>query len=244
MIEINNETERRYLKILVDACREKNYISVSDFIYATNILENKGFKIKESEIFFYFKKENNTQVFIQSAISEVFNFFTFLSILETNHLIFSYAGKMPPDEFDFKSKNLIESIYLIQRKIVGFDVNIITRYWDKIIIVRNELIDYVNDNFITSEQRRHNQQLSRVKEQLFEAKRQTKMSRRAFCLSLMTLMFTLIYPLLSSTKINPGQLETIVNEIHDRKTSNIFVTKTEEDTINRKKSDEKFLLNE
>lgn len=207
---------------LSDAEVDKIYFQIADFIYFLEELEKANF------------------IKLQNIPSENQEDYTILYDRDKyiyNNSDNSFWQNMPNVDFQGNSYTVKAIVSLEGWKTFYTDfANDLDKYGMTIIYPLPLLVDFVENDFKTLEQRQFDEELQTAKETLKETKNTLKATQKAFIVTLLTLLATVgigVWQKYSQQGIDSEQINSVVSAIKEHKTVTIDSVKTlPNDTFN------------
>lgn len=222
--------EQEMLKVMVQLFESKN---LSVYNWLSKLFDNKiSFKGVHSGNPAECRIEIRQNGFEESEIFSKINDLYFLIFrLESAFLIkVNEYEEINHDEINKMETYNINSQDLKRTKMYGF----LSYYRNHPIQVSNYLIELVENDFKSPEQRRFEKQIEVTNTNhilsMDKARKQINIAWGAFCISLLTLIYTLN----SDTKINKSQLDQIKQSIEQKTLPEVFKTRITNDTLTTK----------
>lgn len=214
-----NKFERDTIKAIISF----NGQDISGFI-AERILYDRVIQMDSDKLIYLFKGVDI------SPANELFELLALLNYLEKNNLIFIHLGKTLNKgniltknlRFNHDKSKLLNERDEIYENFTRFDIpteltDVLKRYTQAFFYVSSELKYLVDENFETIETKQLNEaksQTEKINVQLIVSKKQTKYSMFAFYISLIALIFTILYSgfFKSTIKLDNEQFDILLEQ--------------------------------
>jgi hypothetical protein len=236
-----NIEEKKYLKIITELCKSKDWKNLRFGILMYKIFERafsfdnpKGFELKDNES----SKESESKEYSKAIIDgyiPISVFCNLINYLHKNQLV-SLIPLFQNGDFDSTGFGIYKGKGWFQLIDVTF-VELIKTNFHYVVYPSQELFDLVENDFKSTELLQFEQELKQTNEHhsqaMESAKKQICYSRWAFVVALVTLLITLGFNFSGTIRVESKSIENRLNQINkDQKLPLVIKTEITNDTIN------------
>jgi len=170
---------------------------------------------------------NSNELGKKEILPKIKYFYFLYKRLEKTNLIDLDLSTASTVDFNFKVFDALK--FSLSENTESILYNFLSMWGHKPILVSNYIIDLVDNNFKTPEQRRFEKQLDDANEKHIETMNEAHKQGRIAWAAFFVACITLLIPFCTDTKINKGQFNQIKQTIEQTKPSDVIKTEITND---------------